>query len=135
MRRGPRVPGVWRFGAAGAQNNPFSGYTFFASMAAADEWAQRIADDDMPRSDEPLFVRRRALHGVLNLSPDNTFALFDAFGRLPTAYQRAVLDAGTPMSKLVVGMTRQFLLMPTTRAMGLARATLLPSRSGVHEPR
>ena len=135
VRRGPRVPGVWRFGAAGAQNNPFSGYTFFASMAAADEWVQRIADDDMPRSDEPLFVRRRALHGVLNLSPDNTFALFDAFGRLPTAYQRAVLDAGTPMSKLVVGMTRQFLLMPTTRAMGLARATLLPSRSGVHEPR
>ncbi len=65
IRRGPRVPGVWRFGAAGAQNNPFSGYTFFASLAAVDGWVQRVAAGDMPRSDEPLFVRRRALHGVL----------------------------------------------------------------------
>ena len=126
VRRGPRMSGVWRFGAAGAQNNPFSGYTFFASLAAVDEWVRRIADDDMPRSDEPLYVRRRALHGVLNLSPDDTFALFDAFGRLPTAQQRAVLDASTPMTRLVVALTKQFLLMPGRQSMGLARATLLP---------
>jgi len=126
VRRGTRVPGVWRFGAAGAQNNPFSGYTFFASLAAVDGWVQRIVSTDMPRSDEPLFVRRRALHGVLNLSPDDTFALFDAFGRLPTAQQRDVLDASTPLPKLVAAMTRQFMLMPTKPSMGLARATLLP---------
>ena len=126
VRRGPRVPGVWRFGAAGAQNNPFSGYTFFASLAAVDGWVQRIVSNDMPRSDEPLFVRRRALHGVLNLSPDGTFALFDAFGRLPTTQQRAVLDASTPLPTLVAAMTRQFMLMPIKPSMGLARATLLP---------
>ncbi len=125
VRRGLRTTGVWRFGAAGAQNNPFSGYTFFASLAAVDDWVQRVANNDMPRSDEPLFVRRRALHGVLNLSPDDTFALFDAFGRLPTAQQRAVLDADTAMLRLVTAMTRQFLLMPTRASIGLARATLL----------
>ncbi len=126
VRRGPRVRGVWRFGAAGAQNNPFSGYTFFASLAAVDEWVERIAADDMPRSDEPLLVRRRALHGVLNLSPDDTFALFDAFGRLPTAQQQAVLDASTPMPLLVAAMTNQFMLMRLRPSLGLARATLLP---------
>lgn len=125
VRRGPIVPGVWRFGAAGAQNNPFSGYTFFASLAAVDNWVRRIAVNDMPRSDEPLFVRRRALHGVLNLSPDDTFALFDAFGRLPTTQQRAVLDASTPLPKLVAALTRQFMLMPGRPSLGLARATLL----------
>lgn len=126
VRRGPRVPGVWRFGAAGAQNNPFSGYTFFASLAAVDDMGERIRHNDMPRSDEPLFVRRRALHGMLNLSPDDTFALFDAFGRLPTHQQRAVLDASTAMPQLVAAMTRQFMLMPTKSSVGLARATLLP---------
>ncbi len=126
LRQGPSVAGVWRFGAAGAQNNPFSGYTFFASLAATDDWVQRITDTEMPRRDEPLFVRRRALHGVLNLSPDDTFELFDAFGRLPTAQQRAVLDAHTPLPRLVAALTKQFLLMPRTPSLGLAKATLLP---------
>ncbi len=126
VRRGSRVPDVWRFGAAGAQNNPFSGYTFFASLAAIDGWVERVASLDMPRRDEPLFVRRRALHGVLNLSPDDTLALFDAFGRLPTEQQRAVLDASTPLPKLVAAMTKQFMLMPAGASVGLARATLRP---------
>ncbi|MGO1383494.1 MAG: lycopene cyclase family protein [Arachnia sp.] len=126
VRQGSRIPGVWRFGAAGAQNNPFSGYTFFASLAVVDDWVTRIVGDDMPRSDQPLSVRRRALHGVLNLSPDDTFELFDAFGRLPTAQQRDVLDASTPMPRLVAAMTRQFMAMPLRPSIGLARATLLP---------
>ncbi len=60
-------------------------------------------------------------------SPNDTFALFDAFGQLPTAQQQAVLDASTPLPKLVAAMTRQFMLMPLARGMGLARATLLRS--------
>lgn len=126
VRRGARVPGVWRFGAAGAQNNPFSGYTFFASLGAVDGLVDRIVHGSDPGRDRPLFVRRRALHGLLNLSPDDTFALFDAFGRLSPARQRAVLDAGTPLPRLVAAMTRQFSLMPLGQGLGLARATVLP---------
>ena len=126
VRRGRSVGGVLRFGAAGAQNNPFSGYTFFASLAALDAVVAELAAGRVPRRDEPLLVRRRALHGLLNLSPDDTFALFDAFARLPTEQQRAVLDADTPMPRLVAAMTRQFALMPARQAAGLARATLLP---------
>ncbi len=128
VRRGPRITGVWRFGAAGAQNNPFSGYTVFASLKAVDEWVQRVANNDTPRTHEPPFIRRRALHGVLNLSPDDTFALFDAFGRLPTAQQQAVLDADTSTGRLVAAMTKQFMLMPTKPSIGLAQATLRPGR-------
>lgn len=126
VRHGEPLPGVFRFGAAGAQNNPFSGYTFFASLAAVDDLVGRVISGDRPKRDRPLFVRRRALHGLLNLSPDDTFALFDAFGRLPTEHQRAVLDASAPGTKLVAAMTRQFLLMPRAPALGLAAATLLP---------
>lgn len=126
VRNGERVSRVWRFGAAGAQNNPFTGYTCFASLAAVDDVVARVKREDLPRRDQPLFVRRRALHGLLHLSPNDTFALFDAFGRLSPQQQRAVLDADTPAATLVAGMTRQFGLMPAGSAMGLARATLLP---------
>ncbi|MDO5737455.1 MAG: lycopene cyclase family protein [Propionibacteriaceae bacterium] len=126
VREGPAIDGVFRFGAAGAQNNPFSGYTFFASLAAADVVVEAATRGEMPGRDKPLYVRQRALHGLLNLSPENTFALFDAFGRLTAQQQRAVLDADTPMPRLVAAMTRQFSLMPARAGMGLARATLLP---------
>ena len=126
VRGGDHVDGVLRFGAAGAQNNPFSGYTFFASLAAADLVVASALRGEMPRRDRPRFVRRRAHHGLLPQSPDDTYALFDAFGRLTTQQQRAVLDAGTPLPSLVAAMTRQFSLMPLRSGMGLARATLLP---------
>lgn len=126
VRCGDHIDGVLRFGAAGAQNNPFSGYTFFASLAAVDGLVSQILRGETHRRDHPLFVRRRALHGLLNLSPDDTFALFDAFGRLSPIHQRAVLDAATPLPKVVAAMTRQFSLMPVRSGMGLARATLLP---------
>ncbi|WP_158600693.1 lycopene cyclase family protein [Tessaracoccus antarcticus] len=126
VRRGGHIQGVMRFGAAGQQNNPFSGYTFFASLSAVDGVVAQAVRGELPGRDQPLFVRRRALHGVLNLSPDDTYALFDAFGRLSPAHQRAVLDADTPGANLVAAMARQFTLMPLARGLGLARATLLP---------
>lgn len=126
VRRGTSIPRVGRFGAAGAQNNPFSGYTFFASLRAVDDAVAHVARGSVGWRDRPLFVRRRALHGMLNLSPGHTFELFDAFGRLPAAQQRAVLDADTPVPALVAALTRQFSLMPAGPAAGLARATLLP---------
>ncbi|MEO7847914.1 MAG: lycopene cyclase family protein, partial [Arachnia sp.] len=125
VRRGDHVERVLRFGAAGAQNNPFSGYTFFASLAAVDPVVASVLRGVTTRRDEPLLARRRALHGLLRLSPDDTFALFDAFGRLNPAQQRAVLDANTPLPKLVAAMTRQFSLMSARSGIGLARATLL----------
>ncbi len=126
VRPGRHTDGVLRFGAAGAQNNPFSGYTFFASLAAVDLVVAAALRGEMPRRDQPLFVRRRALHGLLHLSPDDTYALFDAFGRLSPDQQRAVLDADTRLPQLVAAMTRQFSLMPARSGMGLARATLFP---------
>lgn len=126
VRRGPRVPGVWRFGAAGAQNNPFSGYTFFASLSVVDDWVRRIGRLDMPRHDQPSWVRQRDLHAVLHLSPDDTMALFDAFGWLPSHQQMAVLDPRVATSHLLAAMTMQFMRMPTRSKVGLAKATLMP---------
>lgn len=125
VRRGPHVPGVWRFGAAGAQNNPFSGYTFFASLSMVDDWVRRIRDDDMPRRDHPDVVRRRDLHALLNLSADDTFELFEAFGRLPSHQQMAVLDPRVATRQLLAAMTMQFMRMPVMAKVGLAKATLL----------
>lgn len=126
LRSGRQVPSIWRFGIAGAQNNPFTGYTFFTTLAAVDAFADRILRRDMPRSDQPNAVRRRNLHVVLNLSPDHTYDLFDAFGRLSSAQQMDVLDPSTATPRLLAAMTRQFMLMPAGSSVGLARAILLP---------
>lgn len=129
MVRAPRPRGgPLRFGAAGAQHNPITGYSFFASLRAVDDVVDAVAvavrDGGRPRvPDRPPVVRQAALRALLRLSPDDTLALFDAFGRLPADRQWAVLDAKATTPDLLAGLTTQFTRLPPRSAVGLLRAT------------
>lgn len=112
-----------RFGAAGAQLNPISGYSVFASLAQADTVADRLlAGDEVGGAMSPW--RLAALSALLRLDGDATAALFDAFGRLDFADQAAVMDPATPGPRLVAALARQWAGMPLARGTGLVGATL-----------
>lgn len=129
VRQGRSRVRVFRFGAAGAQTNPFSGYSAFASLAAADRLATVVGlglrRSRLP-SDHPGPVRRRALAALLRLSADDTMALFDAFARLPIADQLAILDPTTPPAALAGCLARQWWRLPPLRRIGLVRASFSP---------
>lgn len=114
---------AWRFGAAGAQLNPVSGYSVFASLAAADALVARIPAGRGLGSDRPSPVRRLALGALLRLSGDDTVALFDAFSRLHAGRQAAILDADTAVAAQVASMGRQWWLMPPAARAALVAAT------------
>lgn len=117
------------FGAAGEQLNPISGYSVFASLAAADDAARHLlAHGRLPRSHAPW--RRTALEALLQLDSEATVDLFDAFGRLPAAAQRAVLDPSVPQHRLLAALARQAALMPAGGRRDLVVATARGVRSG-----
>lgn len=129
MQAAPRERSpVVRFGAAGAQHNPITGYSVFASLRSVDAVVHGLATalltgrpPRLPAAPPP--VRRAALRALLRLSPNDTMELFDAFGRLPTAHQRAVLDAGERGPRLVAALTAQFARLPRRSGVALVRAT------------
>lgn len=108
-----------RFGAAGAELNPLTGYSVFASLARADEAAARLLESGrLP--DHGSRWSAAALRALLRLSPQGVVELFDAFGRLPATAQRAVLDGHPAATRLLPALARQWLLMP-----GRARGELI----------
>lgn len=121
---------VLRFGAAGAQHNPITGYSVFASLGAVDQVVAAVqsavrTDGRVRVADRPPLLRQAALRALLRLGPDDTMALFDAFGRLPVSRQRAVLDARTADLALTAALTSQFARMPKRSALALIRATTI----------
>lgn len=137
-REGRHRRAVYRFGAAGAESNPFSGYSAFASLAAADRLARDLALGLRPTRlppDQPSLVRRRALRALLELSGDHTVALFEAFSRLPTERQLTVLDAHSERAALSVGLAAQWWALPPPAQAALMRATLGPRRRPDHADR
>lgn len=146
MLRAPRTGPAWSFGAAGAQHNPITGYSVFASLAAVDGVVARIARAvrDGHRTDQthrrrrvrrsgqasrrpggaPPVIRRAALRALLRLGPDDTMALFDAFGRLPARRQQQILDAGTTTPAVASALYAQFRRLPPRSATALIRASL-----------
>ena len=137
MLRAPRTGAAWSFGAAGAQHNPITGYSVFASLAAVDgvvaRTAQAVRDGHRtPRSQlgrrpagGPPLIRRAALRALLRLGPDDTMALFDAFGRLPARRQQQVLDAGATTPEVARALYAQFRRLPPRSATALIRASLV----------
>ena len=120
----PRGSGVPRFGAAGDQLNPITGYSVFASLAQADDFLDAVLGGRpvaAPRGTPAL--RLAALGAVLKLSGDATVQLFDAFARLSAADQRAVMDPATPATELVAALTRQWAAMPGPDRFRLVSAT------------
>lgn len=115
-----------RFGAAGEQVNPITGYSVFASLAAADDLASTLAAGRLPAPPEPTtgWMRRTALEALLQLDGDGTLELFDAFGRLPGHRQRAVLEPNTPAPGVLAALGRQATLLPPRRQAGLVAATV-----------
>lgn len=121
-----------RLGTAGDQLNPISGYSVFASLAAADALAGRVAVGvTTPRALRTApRLRQVALGALVRLSGDATVELFDAFGRLPADDQRAVLDPTTPPPDLLRALLAQWLRMPPSGRAELVRAT-----AGLPRPR
>lgn len=115
---------VPRFGAAGAQLNPISGYSAFASLAAVDGWVTAVAEDQVGSlPDAPAWTRRVALGAVLRLPGDDVVSLFDGFAQLSPAQQAAVLDADAPVPAQLAAMTVQWARMPLRGKAALVRAT------------
>lgn len=122
---GPGADRVVRFGSAGAQHNPVTGYSVFASLGAVDRVVDRLvggAPLTSPRL-TPL-VRRVAQRAVLRLPPDQVMALFDAFGRLPAERQRAVFDPAADAGEVLAAFTGQFWRMPPASKAALIAATM-----------
>lgn len=131
MLRAPRERSqVLRFGAAGAQHNPITGYSVFASLRGVDHVVEAVVaavrgDGRVKVADRPPLVRQAALRALLRLGPDDTMALFDAFGRLPASRQYAVLNAQAAGLEVVTALAGQFTRMPPRSALALIRATTM----------
>ncbi|GAA1373111.1 lycopene cyclase family protein [Luteococcus sanguinis] len=111
-----------RFGAAGAEVNPITGYSVFASLAAVDDAARSLlATGSLP--DVPRPWRRIALEALLQLDGRGTVDLFDAYGRLPQRAQRAVLDPHSSQPDLLAALGRQWALMTPRGRLALVTAT------------
>lgn len=120
----PAAPrsGALRFGSAGDQLNPITGYSVFASLAAVDVWAASLLAGRSPRRRRDPW-RPVALRALLASSAAGTVDLFDAFGRLPAADQRTVLDPQAPASALLASMGRQWWRQPGAGRVRLIGAT------------
>lgn len=112
-----------RFGAAGHELNPITGYSVFASLARADEAAaELLRTGGLGAGSGPW--RPLALGALLNLRPDAVVELFDAFGRLPATAQRAVFDPHAATPRLLGALARQWALMPWRDRPRLVGATI-----------
>lgn len=116
---------VHRFGAAGRQVNAITGYSVFASLAAADGVALSLLAGTGVRSGRIADgVRRAALDALLQLDGRGTVELFDAFGHLGVDAQRAVLDPTVPAGALLGALGRQWTLMSPQGRIALLLATV-----------
>lgn len=122
---GPGADRVVRFGSAGAQHNPVTGYSVFASLGGVDRVVERLAGGaPMPSPRLTPLVRRVAQRAVLRLAPDQVMALFDAFGRLPADRQRAVFDPAAGAGEVLAAFAGQFWRMPPASKAALIAATM-----------
>lgn len=127
--RGRRPPrGVLAVGTAGRGGNVVTGYSVTHSLLTADPLAALIVEGRTPREADPLApadaLREAGLRALLRLDVEGTLDLFDAFGRLPGARQRAFWSRETGAGGMAASMWGMFARMPTRSRVGLARATL-----------
>lgn len=125
--RGARpVPGTLAIGTAGRGGHPVTGYSVAHSLAQATPLAAAIAEGRVAQPD-PLrpadLARALALRSLLRLDAPGTIALFEAFGRLPRARQRAFLHRDAPQGAVLGAMWAMFRHLSPSDGLGLARAT------------
>lgn len=134
--RGQRPPeGVLAVGTAGRGGNLVTGYSVAHSLGRADVLAATIANTSiasgrLPADADPAapadLLREMGLRALLRLDVDGTLGLFDAFGRLPTAAQRAFMSRDSAALGLAAAMWGMFTRMPLTAKGRLIAATLGP---------
>ncbi|QFG67387.1 lycopene cyclase family protein [Ornithinimicrobium pratense] len=127
--RGRKPPGgVLAVGTAGRGGNIVTGYSVTHSLLSADALAARIVQGRVPRQVDPLgpsdAVREAGLRALLRLDVEGTLDLFDAFGRLPGARQRAFWSREARAGGMAASMWGMFTRMPPRSQLELARATL-----------
>lgn len=116
-----------RFGSLAGELNPITGYSVFASLSSADAAAGRILATGRLRPGRDRW-RPLALRALLQLPPEGVVDLFEAFGVLPTASQRTILDAHATTPRLLSTLARQWWEMPWRGRGGLVRASALGLR-------
>lgn len=131
--RGRRVPsGVLAVGTAGRGGNVVTGYSVAHSLARAGTLADELAAGAAPRDADPAgpadVFREMGLRALLRLNVAGTLGLFDAFGRLPAASQRAFMSRDSAAAGLAAAMWGMFVRMSPRDRGRLVAATLGPSR-------
>ena len=129
--RGARPPrGVLAVGTGGRGGNVVTGYSVAHSLLTADPLARRLLTGPPPDRVDPAgpadLVREAGLRALLRLDVPGTLDLFDAFGRLPAARQRAFWSRESGAAQLAGAMWGMFVRMPARSRAELARATLGP---------
>lgn len=127
-RERPPVPGTLAIGVAGRGGHPVTGYSVAHSLARSSRLAQTIAAGRVPRAADPRrpvdALRAAGLRALLRLDAGGTTALFEAFGRLPRAQQRAFMSRDASPVTVARAMAAMFGSMPMSGRVALTRATV-----------
>ncbi|SDL19712.1 lycopene cyclase family protein [Tessaracoccus oleiagri] len=130
-RGAPPPDGALAIGTAGRGGNLVTGYSVAHSLRVADPLAKRIAAGK-PVGVDPFgpadVLREMGLRALLRLGVDGTLGLFDAFGRLPSAAQRAFMSRDSGHAELAGAMWGMFRRMSVREKGMLIAATLGPPR-------
>lgn len=125
--RGEDPPsGVIAIGTAGRGGHLVSGYSVAHALATGPRLAASLAAGRTPAPDPTRpgdHVRSLALRALLRLDADTTIELFDAFGRLRPAQQRAFLRRGSGADGVLGAMWGIFRRMPGWARRRLVTAT------------
>ncbi|GAA5164928.1 lycopene cyclase family protein [Ornithinimicrobium tianjinense] len=125
----PAPPGVLALGTAGRGGHRVTGYSVAHALRVGDRLAATLARGDAPTVVDQLDVAERVrevgLRALLGLSTRGTLELFEAFGRLPVARQRAFLSRDAGAAELLGAMWGMFAQLPARSKAELIRVSAL----------
>lgn len=124
--------GVLAIGTAGRGGHPVTGYSVAHSLSTAPRIAAALARGAGVGPIDPKGpadrLREAGLRSLLGLDVTGTMALFDAFGALPVARQRAFMSRSASATEVARAMWGMYARMPAPARRTLVRATLGPLR-------
>ncbi|AQP43534.1 lycopene cyclase family protein [Tessaracoccus flavus] len=127
----PAPAGVLAVGTAGRGGNIVTGYSVAHALKRAETLADELAAGRALRSADPIgptdLFREMGLRALLRLDTPGTLALFEAFGRIPTASQREFMSRDASAAGLARAMWGMFVRMPVRAKGALVAATLGPA--------
>lgn len=123
----PAPDGVLTVGTAGLGGHRVTGYSVAHALRVGDRLAAALASGAAPtvvdRFDAAERVREVGLRALLGLSTQGTLELFEAFGRLPVARQRAFLSRDAGAGELLGSMWGMFAQLPARSKAELVRVS------------